>query len=435
MRRKNSKAYLFLAICLLLLLGSATAVSASSDVPAGRGAVSIKASKPGWKKINGYWYYYGQNKRLQQGWLKLNNKWFYLASNGRMARGMKSIGNKKYYFNTGQGSSEGVMYAQKWKKVQSKWYYFGESGAALKSEWLKYKNKWYYLSSNCIMATGWKNIGGKRYYLYPGDGHMAANKWIGNSWVGADGAMTPKSWRNGSGSKRVYSSATLNIEITQKNKYNTKYWIARVKTSKGSQLKSELSYGSYGGTRERTSSAIKRKGGIIGINGSAFSYSTGKPSPLGMCIKNGKVYGNYATSYTVMAVKKNGTIFTPRQGLWAQSLLNMGVKDTYNFGPILINNGIAQPAIAETNKYYPRVAVGMISKNDYVLLCCDGRRVNGSVGLNHWQMLAEFQALKCKYAYNLDGGGSATLYYNGSVLNHPSDGAERPCADFLYFTR
>lgn len=57
-----------------------------------------------------------------------------------------------------------------------------------------------------------------------------------------------------------------------------------------------------------------------------------------MCIKNGILYGDYMTSYSVMAVKNNGTIYTPAQGLMGKDLLAAGVKDTYNFGPILIKD-------------------------------------------------------------------------------------------------
>lgn len=75
-----------------------------------------------------------------------------------------------------------------------------------------------------------------------------------------------------------------------------------------------------------------------------------------MCIKNGIIYGDYMTSYSVMAVKKDGTIYTPAQGLMGKNLLAAGVKDTYNFGPILIKDGEAQLPWAETEKYYPRTA-------------------------------------------------------------------------------
>ena len=62
---------------------------------------------------------------------------------------------------------------------------------------------------------------------------------------------------------------------------------------------------------------------------------------------------------------------------------------------------------------YKRQAVGMVKPNDYVLLVTDTGSYNG---LNHWDMVNIFKSYGCTYAYNLDGGGSATLYFNGKVM-------------------
>ncbi len=378
----------------------------------------------GWKSIGGKWYYFQKSGVMKIGWLKTGNTWYYLGSSGAMYTGWQFVNGKKYYFD-----SSGAMASSKWLKYKTGWYYVGSDGAQLRSKWLKQNGKWYYLGKYGKMVTGWCSIGGKKYYFYS-NGVMAASTWIGNYYVGADGAMTNKSWQNGSGTEMIYSSSTLHVEVKKAQMNGHPYWAARVRTSSPKQLRSALSYGTYGGARENTTSAVPRNGGIIGVNGSAFDYATGIPSPLGMCIKNGKIYGDYMTSYTVFAVKNDGTMFTPAQGLMGRDLLKMGVKDTYNFGPVLINNGLVQPSIAETNKQYPRTAVGMIKKNDYVLLVTD----NGYSGLNHWELVRIFQSFGCTYAYNLDGGGSSTMYFNGKRLNTPAAGSERPCADFLYFT-
>ena len=153
----------------------------------------------------------------------------------------------------------------------------------------------------------------------------------------------------------IHKSSSLNIDLRRKSTHNVPYWVALIKIKNSRQLKSALSYGSYGGARQTTSGAVSGNGGIIGVNGSAFSYQTGRPLPLGMCIKNGVIYGNYETSYSAMAVKYDGTIYTPEQGLKGEALLEEGVKDTYNFGPILIKDGQAQPAWSETAKYYPEL--------------------------------------------------------------------------------
>ena len=43
--------------------------------------------------------------------------------------------------------------------------------------------------------------------------------------------------------------------------------------------------------------------------------------------------------------------------------------------------------------------------------------------------------LGCQEAMNLDGGGSATLWYNGKVQNSPCDGQERVIANSLLLVR
>jgi len=39
----------------------------------------------------------------------------------------------------------------------------------------------------------------------------------------------------------------------------------------------------------------------------------------------------------------------------------------------------------------------------------------------------------CTDAYNLDGGGSTTLYFKGRIFNRLSDGSERAVTDMIYF--
>lgn len=151
------------------------------------------------------------------------------------------------------------------------------------------------------------------------------NTWIGKYYVNSKGqrvkSSDTKPTVTQSGNTYEYKSSTLNIKLERKSVHGISYWVAHIKTSNAKQLKSALSNGTYGGSRQTTSDAVSSNGGIIGVNGSAFDYGTGKPSPLGMCIKNGIIYGDYMTSYSVMAVKKDGTIYTPAQGLMGKIFL------------------------------------------------------------------------------------------------------------------
>ena len=418
-----------IGLIVLLCTMCALPVSASSYVKASNTKVSTTSKKHGWVKKGRDYYYYNSKGKLLCGKIKYKGNYYYSTKDGKRFTGWLKSGGKFYYYNR----KNGIMFRNRWATGNKYKYYFNKSGAAIANSWLTYGGKRYYFLANSRMATGWQKIGKYRYYFNKKTGALAKNMWVGRYYVNKNGQRTgsPRPDVKVNDSHYTYKSSTLNIDLKRKSTHGIPYWVAVVQTSNASQLKSALSYGTYGGARQTTSSAVSSNGGVIGINGSAFSYQTGKPSPLGMCIKTGVIYGNYHTSYSVMAVKNDGTIYTPKMGLLGDVLLKAGVKDTYNFGPVLIKNGKAQPAWAETAKYYPRTAVGMVKPGKYVLLVTDTGTYSG---LNHWDLVNIFNSYGCQYAYNLDGGGSVTMYYNGKVMNRLINNYERPCGDFLYFT-
>ena len=120
----------------------------------------------------------------------------------------------------------------------------------------------------------------------------------------------------------------------------------------------------------------------------------------------------------------------------AEGMLNRGVKDTYCFGPTLVENGAAYEISGEFRQSgrYQRTAVGMVNPGNYYLVVVDGKGAGGSQGMTYQELQQVFLDLGCDYAYNLDGGGSSTLVFKGRVLNSLTDGGEeRPCGDILYF--
>lgn len=421
-----------LSVFFLGFTGTASA-QAASYVKASKTQVKTTSStRRGWVKLGKHYYFYNTKGRLMYGRIKYKGNYYYSYTNGRRASGWLKKGGRRYYCSP----STGIMFRNRWATSKGKRYCFDKNGVAIARKWLTSKGRRYYFLADSTMAKGWQKIGNFYYYFDKTSGVMARNQWIDDAYVNNIGqriaTREPQPAKTLSSSHYTYTSSTLKIDLRKKSMHWVSYWAAKIHISSPSQLRSALSYGTYGGTRQTTSSAVSSNGGIIGVNGSAFSYQTGKPSPLGMCIKNGKIYGNYMTSYSVMAVKKDGTIYTPAQGLMGKDLLADGVKDTYNFGPVLIKDGKVQPAWSETAKYYPRTAIGMISPCNYVLLVTN---TGSYTGLNHWDMVNIFLSYGCTYAYNLDGGGSATLYYNGNVMNSLISDYQRPCADFLYFTK
>ncbi|MBK8001533.1 MAG: phosphodiester glycosidase family protein [Verrucomicrobia bacterium] len=83
---------------------------------------------------------------------------------------------------------------------------------------------------------------------------------------------------------------------------------------------------------------------------------------------------------------------------------------------------------------HPRSAVGF-SKTHIFFATVDGRQRGLSVGMTLEELGAYMAKIGCEEAINLDGGGSATFWYRGRVVNSPCDGSERTVANGLLVIR
>lgn len=83
----------------------------------------------------------------------------------------------------------------------------------------------------------------------------------------------------------------------------------------------------------------------------------------------------------------------------------------------------------------PRTAIGIIDNLHYVLVVSDGR-TKESDGLSLLELAEFMESLGVTTAYNLDGGGSSTMYFNGEVVNQPTTNGksikERRVSDIVY---
>ena len=103
----------------------------------------------------------------------------------------------------------------------------------------------------------------------------------------------------------------------------------------------------------------------------------------------------------------------------AEEYLAMGATQVFSFGPILISDGEISPQVLNP-KYYPynepRVAIGMVEPWHYVAVVVRGRPKESYAGV-HLDWVA--QLLKdrgCVEALNLDGGLTATMMFNGKII-------------------
>jgi exopolysaccharide biosynthesis protein len=83
----------------------------------------------------------------------------------------------------------------------------------------------------------------------------------------------------------------------------------------------------------------------------------------------------------------------------------------------------------------PRTSIGMVEPLHYVIIVGNGR-TNDSKGLTLYQLAQALAYEGCKVGYNLDGGGSSTLWFKGEVINFPTTHngkySEREVSDIVY---
>lgn len=79
--------------------------------------------------------------------------------------------------------------------------------------------------------------------------------------------------------------------------------------------------------------------------------------------------------------------------------------------------------------------MGRIDDLHYVFVVSDGR-TEESEGLSLLELAEFMDRLGVETAYNLDGGGSSTMYFNGEIINNPTTSGrsiqERSVSDIVY---
>ena len=107
----------------------------------------------------------------------------------------------------------------------------------------------------------------------------------------------------------------------------------------------------------------------------------------------------------------------------AEELLEQGAKEILSFGPALIENGTIsvteEDEVGKAMASNPRTAIGIIDDLHYVFVVSDGR-TEESEGLSLLELAEFMDSIGVETAYNLDGGGSSTMYFNGAVVNNPT---------------
>ncbi len=234
-----------------------------------------------------------------------------------------------------------------------------------------------------------------------------------------------------------YSDGNVSITITTYRAYDTNIYVADVTLKSADYLKTAFADDTFGkNVTEKTSTITDESNAILAINGDFYGAQNS-----GYVIRNGKIYRDTASDSTQedLVIYDDGTFGIVTEGsVTAEELLKKGAVQVLSFGPGLVENGeISVTANEEVDKAKtsnPRTAIGQISDLRYVLVVSDGR-TNESAGLSLSELAEFMQGLCVTTAYNLDGGGSSTMVFNGTVINNPTTNgkqiSERSVSDIV----
>ncbi|WP_321387583.1 phosphodiester glycosidase family protein [uncultured Enterococcus sp.] len=233
-----------------------------------------------------------------------------------------------------------------------------------------------------------------------------------------------------------YTDDHLSISLTTTRKYDTDIYIVDVQVSDPEVLKTAFAENSYGrNIKETTSQMAENNQAVLAINGDYYGFRN-----KGFVVRNGVLYRETANTGTeALVIDSNGDFsIVEEEQSSAQDLLDNGARQILSFGPGLLKDGeisvTEDEEVGQAMQSNPRTAIGQIGENHYVIVVADGR-TEASEGLSLYELAEVFQDAGAVTAYNLDGGGSSTLWFNGSVINQPTEkgSGERSVSDILYF--
>lgn len=236
-----------------------------------------------------------------------------------------------------------------------------------------------------------------------------------------------------------YNNGEISIEINYMRTLYTDVYIADIVISDPAYLQTALAEGAFGrNLTDTTSSMAEQNGAVLAINGDYYGFRD-----TGYVIRNGYLYRSVPSKdhrQEDLVLYENGSVEIVKEAdVTAEELWDAGAKDIFSFGPALVIDGEVSVEKGEEVKRAqvtnPRTAFGVISPLHFLFVVSDGR-TDESVGLSLLELADLMKDLGCVTAYNLDGGGSSTMWFNGRVLNHPTTFgdtiAERSISDIVF---
>ena len=236
----------------------------------------------------------------------------------------------------------------------------------------------------------------------------------------------------------IYLTSSLAIDLRRyediSDKKNPVVWFeADIHASPESPMTAYLTQGKkYQGKSYSTPVKLARLNRVVlAFADDNFGDRWNAGSRTGVIVRNREIIGERTVAdgkgkfpnLEVLALFEDGSMKTfASDAHTAKEYLDMGVVDTYAFGPILIQDGQLSDYM-QRSEYYsyhePRCALGMIEPYHYYLLVVKGRTSDSNGAYLTWLANNMLQH-GVQEGINLDGGGTTAIVFMGQILNWSS---------------
>ena len=241
-------------------------------------------------------------------------------------------------------------------------------------------------------------------------------------------------------SDTTYKTDDTSITLSTYREYDTNIYVAEVELSKNAQIETAFAQNSYGkNVTATTSSMAESSAAILAVNGDYYGARDN-----GYVIRDGIIYRSSAKAdQEDLVIYKDGSMKIINESeVSAQELVDDGAVTVLSFGPALVEDGKVSVSqndeVGKAMASNPRTAIAITEDNHYLFIVSDGR-TDESEGLSLYELATFAASLGAKTVYNLDGGGSSTMYFNGNVVNNPTtngwDIRERGVSDIVYISK
>lgn len=217
-----------------------------------------------------------------------------------------------------------------------------------------------------------------------------------------------------------YRSPTMAVTVT-KYEYtevcpDSVYFVADIYLTQIEQLRSVFP---LAGTFALPTAVARDHDAVIAINSDVFVNQRS-----GFVVRDGELYNQNPTTADICVLYKDGRLCTYGPGEYAAEEIVAGEPwQIWHFGPALLNqDGSVKEQFNISSLLqaaHPRTAIGYYEPGHYCFVVVDGRQGSYSRGVTTQTLAAIMQDLGCAAAYNLDGGASSVMIFNGKLVNKP----------------